>query len=212
MSTALGRGGYLRQAWLVILLALVYGGGLSGVQSKLSGKIAENKRAETYDVMPILVPGADKARTMPVVIQGKDGKETQVYQAMAPDGTHKGWVVPAGGQGFADRIELLIGLGVDMSTITGLYVLEQKETPGLGDHISGEEFRDRFVGRPTDGPLAVRAEPQSDSEVRPITGATISSKSVAGIVNDALANVKQPILERPATGLPATGAQAGDQS
>ena len=60
-------GGYLRQAWLVLLLALLYGAALAGVQTTLGPKIAENKRDETYGVIPTLVPGAAKEqlRTMP---------------------------------------------------------------------------------------------------------------------------------------------------
>jgi electron transport complex protein RnfG len=194
MSPAPRERNYIGQAWLVILLSLLYGGALAGVQTALSGKIADNKRNETYSVIPDLVSGADAAKTVESLVKGKDGKESRVYKVFAADGEHKGWVVAASGQGFADRIELLIGLDASLATITGLYVLDQKETPGLGDYITGRDFRDRFKGRPTDKPLVVvKSEPQADNEVRAITGATISSESVSGIVNAALANLKEPI-------------------
>ncbi len=104
--------------------------------------------------------------------------------------------MPAGGQGFADRIELLIGLDRAAATITGMYVLDQKETPGLGDSITGESFRERFRDRPADAALvAVKAEPAAASEIRALTGATISSQSVCDIVNTALDNLRGPIRE-----------------
>ena len=190
MSAAPARGGYLKQAWLVILLALLYGGGLAAVQTTLSEKIAENRKAETYDVIPDLVPGADRARTEELLVQGGDGKDARVYKVFGADGSHRGWVLPAAGQGFADRIDLLVGLDAEGSTITGLYVLAQKETPGLGDYITGEEFRRRFAGRPAGEPLVVvKSDPQADNEIRALSGATISSESVAAIVNAVLANL-----------------------
>jgi electron transport complex protein RnfG len=195
------RGHYIGQAWLVILLALLYGGGLAGVQTTLSGKIAENKRNETYDQIPSLVSGADGTKTVELIVEGKDGKDARVYQARDASGVLCGWVVPASGQGFADRIDLLIGLDVDLATITGMYVLDQKETPGLGDYITGESFRERFRGKPAGAELvAVKADPQAENEVRALTGATISSQSVCDIVNAALTNLREPIREQAGSG------------
>lgn len=195
MSEAPKRGGYIRDAWLVIGLALLFGGALAGVQTALSGKIVENKQQETYSVIPDLVEGADASQTVELVVKGKDGNEARVYKVMGPDGTHRGWVVPMQGQGFADRVEILVGLDAGLGTITGLYVLDQKETPGLGDYITSESFRDRFRGRPADAALViVKGEPKAENEVKALTGATISSESVAGIVNEALANLREPIL------------------
>lgn len=195
MGETRGEGGYIGDAWLVIVLALLFGGALAGVQTALSGKIAENKQQETYSVIPDLVEGADPGGTVELVVKGKDGKDARVYKVMGPDGAHRGWVVPAQGQGFADRVEILVGLDAGLATITGLYVLDQKETPGLGDYITGEGFRDRFRGRPADAPVViVKGEPKAENEVKALTGATISSESVAGIVNEALANLREPIL------------------
>jgi len=193
--------GYLRQAWLVILLALLYGGALAGVQVGLGPRIAENKRNETYRVIPNIVPGADQTNTVEHLVTGEvNGKEHRVYQVFAADGTHVGWVVPASGQGFADRIDLLIGVDPPVDTITGLYVLDQKETPGLGNLIVGEDFRSRFDGKSAESPLVVvKDDPSPESnQIRALSGATISSESVANIVNQALANLKGPIRNLPA--------------
>jgi electron transport complex protein RnfG len=196
MTDVVRQTGYIRDAWLVILLGLVFGGGLAGVQGALSAKIAENKRQETYSVIPELVSGADAAKTVELLLEGQNGREARVYKVAASDGTHRGWVLPADGQGFADRVEVLIGLDAGVSTITGLYVLEQKETPGLGDYITGESFRKRFRGKPTDMPVVVvKGDPKAENEIRALTGATISSESVAAIVNEAVANMKEAILK-----------------
>jgi len=190
--------GYISQAWLVILLALLYGGALAGVQTTLGPKIAENKKNETYNVIPLLVPGADKTKTVELSVAGIDGKRQRVYKVVSADGKHLGWVLPADGQGFADRIELLIGLDASAWTITGLYVLDQKETPGLGNFISGEAFRAQFADKSTDEPITVtKSDPASGiNEITALSGATISSDSVAAIVNNAIENLKGPICEQ----------------
>ena len=191
MADSKSGGNFIGQAWLVILLALLYGGGLAAAQTSLGDRIAENKRNETYSVIPTLVPGAVKTQTVEKLVTTTAGKEVRVYKARDEAGTHVGWVIPAGGQGFADRIEVLIGIDAEAGTITGLWVLDQKETPGLGDYITGEGFRSRFVGKDTATPLVVtKSEPRDEAEIRALTGATISSESVCQIVNAAIASLE----------------------
>ena len=195
---------YISQAWLVILLALLYGGALAGVQGKLGPLIEDNKREETYSKIPGLVGisepagDADKKRIeikeRPVTGQ-RGKKKYRVYQAFV-DGELKGWVLPASGLGFADRIEVLIGLDAELSTITGLWVLDQKETPGLGDNITSPElFLDQFAEKSAKEELEVVkvAAAAGSNQIRALTGATISSDSVAEIVNKAIQNLREPI-------------------
>ena len=204
-ETSPRKGGYIGQAWLVILLALVYGAALAGVQTTLGRRIALNKKNETYREIPALVglgelSDAEKEKITidELTVEGPDGKPQRVYRASL-DGTLQGWVLPAGGLGFADRIELLIGLDAEVSTITGLFVLDQKETPGLGNLIAGEEFRSQFVGKSADRPVTVtKADPAPEqNEILAVSGATISSESVADIVNEAIDKYKEPIRQLP---------------
>ncbi len=197
MSNQERQQGYLRQAWLVIVLAFAYGGALAGVHTALAPRIEQNKRQETYDVIPDLVPGADKERTKELLIEATDGKLRRVYKTYDGDGNHNGWVLSAAGTGFADRIEVLVGVDAQLSALTGLYVLDQKETPGLGDYITQVDFRDRFRGKPLTPPLeAVQSDPSSSHEILAVTGATISSWSVCTIVNKAIAQLREPILSQ----------------
>ena len=178
---------YIVQAWLVIVLGLVFGGALAGVQVQLSEKIAANKLAETLDQIPVLVPGA------------RDGRQDEVagqraFRALA--GGHQiGWVIPCGGQGFADRIELLVGVDTRVDKITGVYVLEQKETPGLGNKIVEDEWRRQFAGKTAGKDLAVtKTRATTDFEIDAVTGATISSESVCRIVNETLDRMRDDLV------------------
>ncbi len=181
----------LIQAWLVLVLALGFGAALAGVQARLGPQIEANKRNETYDQIPKLVPGARTERTEE--IRFRIGQEQRVvYKASADDGAHVGWVVRASGMGFADVIELLIGLDARAETITGLYVLANTETPALGNKIKEPAFCGQFGGKSTDRPLAVtKARDAGRYEIRAITSATVSSESVVGIVNRTVAEFRQ---------------------
>ena len=183
--------GYIKQAWLVLVLAVVFGSALAGVHIVLQSRIDENKLNETYSQIPNLSRSGDKiaetSRTQEFV--SADGKIA--YKTFTADGEHIGWVIKADGQGFADRIELLIGLDASAGTITGLYVLDQKETPGVGNKIEDNNWRNQFVGKKTDEKLTVtKAAPGTGSEIQAISGATISSQSVCDIVNKAVAEFR----------------------
>ncbi len=175
---------YITQAWLVIVLALCFGAALAGVQSALQPRIEQNRLNDTLGQIPHLVEGAREGRARDV-----DGQV--LYEALDAEGRRIGWVRPASGGGFADRIELLIGLDLPGQTITGLHVLDQKETPGLGNRITEADWLEQFRNRPVRPRLeVVKGEPDRDHEIQAITGATISSESVVDTVNKA---VREPL-------------------
>jgi electron transport complex protein RnfG len=179
---------YIRQAWLVLALSTGFGAALAGVHAGLSAKIVDNKRADTMNQIPQLVPGAARG------VEQKVGDEI-VYRAVDESGKLVGWVVPAMGQGFADTIELLVGLDVKAETITGMSVLSQKETPGLGDKIYKQaSWRAQYAGKPTAEPLKVtKSATAGRGEIAAISGATISSQSVTDIVNKTVKDFREKL-------------------
>lgn len=105
-----------------------------------------------------------------------------------------GLAVEAQGMGYQDVIRLIYGYSFAEQAIIGIQVLESKETPGLGDKIETDpEFLRNFerldvslledqsaIAHPI---VAVRhGEKTHPWEVDGITGATISSKAIAEIL------------------------------
>jgi Na+-translocating ferredoxin:NAD+ oxidoreductase subunit G len=98
------------------------------------------------------------------------------------------------GSGFQGKILMMAGLDLDFSQITGLKILEQVETPGLGTKIvtdpSRKEnptwFTDQFKSLIIQPEITYvkNAKPSKDSEIEAITGATISSVAIVNILND----------------------------
>ena len=193
----------LAQAWLVLLLATLFGTALAGIQAKLGPVIEANKVKETMVKIPVLVLGEDLAaelaadnQTLTIksrVVEVKKNGTTKyytVYDAWLPEGKMVGHVVKAAGQGYADKIELLVGLDAQGKRITGLFVLEQKETPGLGAKILEDAWRGQFKEKSTEKTLSVvKGGEVKEDEIDAISGATISSNSVTGIVNSTVADV-----------------------
>lgn len=208
------RNSNLAQAWLVLVLALCFGASLAAVQIHLSGRIAENKRYETLSRIPGLIWGTETAghsnskksaisiETGMITVGKSTGAATypvfRVSRANA-DGQQEvaGWALKGSGQGYADKIELLVGLDPHKETITGLFVLEQKETPGLGNKIMEESWRAQFINKATSHPLEVTKNKNNDannSAVDAITGATISSRAVTRIVNNIIRGTKSKLV------------------
>ena len=175
---------YLKDGLLILVLATLFGAGLAGVQSALQPIINANKLNETLGKVPELVPGAVSAEKALV-------GNVVAYKGIDANGNVVGWVIPAKGQGFADKIELLLGVDADALKITGMYVLDQKETPGLGDKIKSDlAWGKQYVGKSADQSISVNKSSASGNEIQAITGATISSESVTKIINQYAADFR----------------------
>lgn len=197
---------FFSQAWLVLVLAIFFGALLAGIQITLGPTIEANKLNESLAKVPEMVFGTAQAREMaerqqdiavtPETVEvDKAGKTVRysVYKAET-DGQLAGWVAKTSGQGYADKIEMLIGFDPQVETITGIFVLDQKETPGLGNKIVTEDWRSQFLAKSTDTLLtAVKDKARAGGEIDAITGATISSKAVTDIINTAVNDLRNPL-------------------
>lgn len=84
--------------------------------------------------------------------------------------------------GFSGLIKLMVGLNPDGS-VFNISVLEHKETPGLGTHMSDISFIDQFKGKnPGTNNIKVTKD---QGEIDAITAATISSRAFSDAVQRA---------------------------
>ena len=104
------------------------------------------------------------------------------FEAYDKEGVVVGWCLPLSGKGYGGDIDLLVGLDSN-EKITGVKVLEHKETPGLGSQISDVKygqtesaFLSQFKGKSVEDILLVKGE--TEDNIQAITGATISSRAV----------------------------------
>lgn len=126
-----------------------------------------------------------------------------VYHGYREDGSSIGYAIAAGEPGFQDIVRLIFGYDPRTKTILGMKVLESKETPGLGDKIEKDMgFVTQFQGArsPLEGVKARVATGEDPHEVSMITGATISSRAVIRIINNALERLDPALQESVAEG------------
>jgi len=128
-----------------------------------------------------------------IVSESDDAEAQLVYAGYDENGHLVGIAVEASGMGFADVLRVLYGYDPEEQTIIGFYVLESKETPGLGDKIEkDDEFLANFKALDVsllDDHSAIRntvvtvkkGKKENPWEVDGITGATISSRAIGDI-------------------------------
>lgn len=191
----------LGQAWLILIMAIVFGALLAMVQITLSPKIAANRQAETFSALPVLiygegnVPADVQIETAAVTVKNNNYDQTYPVYIVKSKGALAGFAVKGAIMGYADNIEMLVGFNADVSAITGIFVIYQKETPGLGSKITEADWGGQFTGKSTDMPLAVNSR-DAKSNIDSISGATISSVAVTDIINNIVRDVKSELLKK----------------
>lgn len=133
------------------------------------------------------------------VASSNDAEGGRVVDAgFDPQGNRVGLVFETQGVGYQDTIRLLYAYSPEQQAITGIRVLESRETPGLGDRIETDQgFLNNFVqldvslgpgGQELAHPIEF-VKPGSKTspwQIDGITGATISSQAVAEMLRESV--------------------------
>ena len=182
----------VRMVVVLTAVGLISGGLLSVVNMLTAERIELNRQREIEEAITRVVPGTVSSATL-----YEEDKFT-VYVGRDAADQELGYAIYASGTGFQDVIVLMFGTDPAIEKIFFMTILEQKETPGLGAKITDQEGSLRFwQDKDIQQPLTLRkpavgsAEELGSSEVNAITGATISSDKVLGIVNLSLERLRQ---------------------
>ena len=184
----------LRLVLTLAIAGLVSGVAIIGIYEATLPTITENKARELREAVFKVLPGVSQMQALVyrdgelVVVEMPDKDEPVVYGGYDEQGDFVGYAMPAAGPGFQDTIGILYGYNPKEKIVVGMEVLESRETPGLGDKIYKDAV---FVG----GFSSLSVEPEiiavkkgtksQPNEIDAITGATISSKAVVRIINEA---------------------------
>jgi Na+-translocating ferredoxin:NAD+ oxidoreductase subunit G len=124
-------------------------------------------------------------------------KLERVFVGYNADGKRIGYAIIGAKPGFADVIELIFGYDPESKQLLGMKVLDNKETPGLGDKIVKDSS---FVAEFAKAVAPLRGvKPGSGKggkgEIDMITGVTISSRTVITIINNKIAEIEPLLLK-----------------
>lgn len=175
---------------ILTLFACVSGGVLSVVYLFSSPMIEANILKEQREAVFLVVPGVKKYTEKKI-------DDFVYYECRDESGSVNGFAFLAQGNGYQGVIKIMVGVTPDISKITGIKVLEQVETPGLGGRISEKEFQEQFRGISTEPVIEYvkNKKPSKPNEIQAITGATISSRSVVSIINKYIEKMKTGVAK-----------------
>ena len=145
------------------------------LQPALGGVSFDSGISESRLVIPTPhdLPGSDDATIYRVYSNGEPAAALFVVSAR---------------DGYSGAIWLLVGIDVN-GAVTGVHVLEHRETPGLGDLVeTGKsdwalQFRGRSLGDPAVAGWAIRRD---GGEFDQLTGATVTPRAIVKAVRETL--------------------------
>lgn len=103
-----------------------------------------------------------------------------VYKAIKNEET-VGYCITVKPVGFSAEITTVVGIDLNGS-VTGIFIVDLSETPGLGAKATEEEFLNKFIGI-NDTIKVVKGQKDGDNSVVAITGATITTRAVSSGVD-----------------------------
>ena len=185
-----GFGGMVKLGVILALYAAAACVGLAFVYAGTEKVITQRQQADLETAIKELFPQADDFSQITGILSSNPAvtiEEDSTFEAIQ-NGKSIGAVLRASSASYGGEIKVLVGVGTD-GTITGVKILEHKDTPGLGanagsetyyvDRAKGIHFYDQFTGKKAGDPF----EPKQD--VIAITAATITSRAVAASVKAA---------------------------
>ncbi len=170
----------------LMIFCAVGAGSLAFTYQGTQSKILAQAKIEEEKASRLVMPGVEFVRRDDLVTKAAAqfpdymGNGNGMIFEGKKDGKTVGAVIQLASKGYGGPLKLAVA--IQDGKVTGVVVVEHKETPGLGSNVKDNPaFVKQFTGKTTSDPLEVK------KDVQGITGATKSSRAVATGVKAALA-------------------------
>lgn len=169
---------------VLLVISLVVALLLAFTNTVTREKIAENTLNEQKQARREVLSGASEF----IYVNYRKGNVASVFEGRS--GTEVvGWCVNVTPSGYGGEIDLMVGISSDMK-VSGIKVVSNSETAGLGAKCTDLEFSGQFTGK--NAPVfVIKNGTPKDDEIVAITGATVTSEAVAKGVNEAVAAIEE---------------------
>jgi len=156
----------------LVVIYLIGGLILAVVYAKTSPIMYKNAVHEKETALKSLMPDADNIEKLgDWSIHDKHSE----YFIAKKDNAIIGYIIQSYGKGYSSYINTLIAVDKDFK-VQRINILGHAETPGLGDEIETEGFKNQFIGKDMEHLKVVKTE--TTENIQAISGATISSRAV----------------------------------
>ncbi|MHB2149301.1 RnfABCDGE type electron transport complex subunit G [Calditrichota bacterium LG25] len=170
----------------VLVLIAFFAAALLAYVNKITREpIARNMKEETRHAVRIVLKslGNLKYPDDPLA-KNLSSFQAKYFPARDSTGNVIGYaVIVKAPNGFSGDFEMMIGID-STGKVLDTYVLNHKETPGLGDNMKKEDFRKQFRGRTLDN--TKWAVKKDGGDIDALTAATITSRAFTSGVKRAL--------------------------
>ncbi len=121
-------------------------------------------------------------------------KGKTVYKIFDKNNNLIGYGFLCEGEGYQGKIKIMTAVNNNFEKLLGIEIISSSETPGLGAKINEDFFKCQFKGLNIKDPIEyTKGKVRKDNEIKAITGATISSRSVVNILNKTIKELKSNI-------------------
>ena len=111
---------------------------------------------------------------------------SEIYEAKDASGNTVGYTLKVLPSGYGGTIELMVGIDSAKGQVSGINVVSNSETAGLGAKATNPEFSDQYKGKPLEELSVLKNGTPGDTEIKAISGATITSTAVTNGVDAAI--------------------------
>jgi Na+-translocating ferredoxin:NAD+ oxidoreductase subunit G len=193
---------FIQQSWLLLVTSFLFGLLIAVADATWSAKIEQNKAEKLRGLMASLISDANsfELAIKEANVPGDKGRmiKTDIYKALDKQGNCAGFAFVAVGAGFADKIELVVAVDAKCEKLLSFNVLSSNETPGFGNKMKNDSFRNQFKDAPAGKLLLVKIGDAGkiDNEIVAISGATVTSTAVINIFNKSVISVKEQLQKK----------------
>ena len=162
----------LAPAAILTVICIVVSGLLGVTNALTKDKIAEVQAETAAESRSVVLPSAESF------------EEADGYYIAYAGSDIVGYVFETEGTGYGGAVSVMTGITSE-GDISGIAILDQSETPGLGGNCTKESFQEQYKQK-AQTITVVKNQEASDGEIEALTGATITSRAVTSAVNEAV--------------------------
>lgn len=168
-------------AIMLFIIALVCTALLAGTNMLTKDRIADLAVQTALEAKAaVMSEAASFSEEKTITVEGKD---VIYYDALDGSGATIGYVFNTVAKSYGGDVSCMVGISADTNKITGVKITSINDTPGLGMKANSEDFLSQYINRT--GNIGVNKNTSTDTEIKAITSATITSKAVTEAVNQA---------------------------
>jgi electron transport complex protein RnfG len=174
----------IKPTLVLLVICVVAGGVLAFVYKKTAPIIEENKKIEEENARKEVLPIA--VHFEPIY----EGEQILFYKGFDQNEKLVGYAFQCAREGYGSTIQTMVGIDT-LLQMTGIKIISQQETPGLGANSSKSEFAERFKNK---NPATIRVDKDGGNIVS-ITGATISTRAITNSIREKFLKIREKFDE-----------------